>query len=109
MVLYILQLNNFLTFNKYKLFFYRLLKINPQHWSDLNWVKITKKLYPGASSKVINTIFHWWITRKVPLELRQDVRGNTCILILFKTKINNIFFCVLFRNFELFRNKLSGF
>lgn len=68
-----------------------MLKINPQNWSDLNWIEITNNLFPGASSKVINTIFHWWITRKVPKEIRKDVRCNTCILIVFKNDNNNVF------------------
>lgn len=67
----------YLTFYNYNLFFYRLLKINPKSWSDLNWVEISNELYPGACFKVINIMFHWWITSKVPTELRGDVKGNT--------------------------------
>lgn len=49
---------------------------NPENWSDLNWVDITNELYPNAQSKLIVTFFHWWISARVPSELRSDVKGN---------------------------------
>lgn len=55
---------------------FRLLEIQPKFWSDLNWIEITNKFYPGANSKVINTFFHWWVYNKVPSETRKNVRGN---------------------------------
>lgn len=52
------------------------MKRKPKYWSDINWVDITNNLYPGASSKVIVTMFHWWITDKVPTEIKKNVQGN---------------------------------
>lgn len=66
-------------------FFFRIIKIKPKHWSDINWIDVTNNLYPGASSKVIVTLFHWWITSRVPTEIKKNVQGN---LILIQTLIN---------------------
>eukprot|EP00102_Acyrthosiphon_pisum_P012137 XP_008181167.1 PREDICTED: uncharacterized protein LOC100159129 [Acyrthosiphon pisum] len=49
-------------------------QINPKHWSDLNWIEITNKLYPGAKSKVICGFFHTWIDKKVPSDIKENVR-----------------------------------
>ncbi|XP_025412502.1 probable ATP-dependent helicase PF08_0048 [Sipha flava] len=53
-----------------------LLQKNVKYWSDINWNEITNKLYPGANSKVISTIFNWWICKKVPAEIRSNIRGT---------------------------------
>ncbi|XP_060878362.1 MATH and LRR domain-containing protein PFE0570w-like [Metopolophium dirhodum] len=53
-----------------------LEQINPKHWSDLNWIEITNKLYPGAKSKVICSFFHSWIDKKVPSDIKKNVRDT---------------------------------
>ncbi|XP_022169602.1 protein PFF0380w-like [Myzus persicae] len=55
----------------------KLLKqINAKHWSDLDWIEITNKLYPGANSKVICTFFHSWIDRKVPSKIKGNIQDT---------------------------------
>lgn len=57
-------------------FVFRLLQQNVKYWSDINWLEITNKWYPGANCKVISTIFTWWVHNKVPTEFRNDVKSN---------------------------------
>lgn len=56
-------------------YFFSLLKLKPKLWTDINWIKVTKKLYPGANSKVINTMFRWWVHHTVPSKVLKNVKG----------------------------------
>ncbi|XP_015372907.1 PREDICTED: uncharacterized protein LOC107168120 [Diuraphis noxia] len=57
-----------------------LEKINPKHWSDLNWIEITNLLYPGANSKVICGFFHSWVSKKVPSNIKENIRDTLIYL-----------------------------
>ncbi|KAL5234935.1 hypothetical protein ACI65C_002345 [Semiaphis heraclei] len=57
-----------------------LEKKNPKYWSDLNWIEITNLLYPGANSKVICSFFHSWIDKKVPSNIKENIRDTLVYL-----------------------------
>ncbi|KAF0759693.1 GRIP and coiled-coil domain-containing protein PFC0235w-like isoform X2, partial [Aphis craccivora] len=49
---------------------------NVKHFSDVNWIKITNQLYPGASSKLICDFFHEWIDKNVPSKLKKNIKDT---------------------------------
>ncbi|XP_050423271.1 putative leucine-rich repeat-containing protein DDB_G0290503 [Adelges cooleyi] len=49
-----------------------LLELNPKKWTDINWPKLTKTLYPDLSRDFVHTLFHGWFKKRVPKELQMD-------------------------------------
>ncbi|XP_050537104.1 uncharacterized protein LOC126903133 [Daktulosphaira vitifoliae] len=50
-----------------------LLTMKPKKWSDINWVTVSKKLFPRISNKFVGTLFHSWVKYNVPEEQKCDI------------------------------------